>query len=74
MTKPMKKLTLSQPEDWIQRWQVEAFKRNVDLSVWVGQACNAQLSEEARCKLSVRTGRGKPPRERSEASDDRYID
>ena len=74
MTKRMKKLTLSQPEDWIQRWQVEAFKQNVDLSVWVGQACNAQISEEARSKLSSRTGRGKPSKHRLETPDDRYID
>lgn len=74
MNKRMKKLTLSQPEDWIQRWQVEAFKQNVDLSVWVGQACNAQLSEEARSKLSSRTGRGKPSKQRPETPDDRYID
>jgi hypothetical protein len=73
MTKRMKKLTLSQPEDWVLRWQVEAFKEGIDLSVWIGQACNAMLPQEARDKLSKRTGRGKPPKS-SQYQDDRYID
>lgn len=55
-----KKITVTQPEDWVLRWQAEAWRQGMDLAQWIGECCNAKLSPEVRAKLSERVGRGRP--------------
>lgn len=60
----MAKITMTQPEDWVQRWRMEAWKKQMDLAEWIGEACNKQLSAEALAKLSTRVPRGRPAKPR----------
>lgn len=53
------KKTISQPEDWWQAWEVQAFKAGLHLSEWIAEQCNSQVPEKTRAKLSERTPRGR---------------
>ncbi|AMV35711.1 hypothetical protein VN12_26700 [Pirellula sp. SH-Sr6A] len=53
------KKTITQPEDWWQAWEVEAFKQGKLLSEWIGDCCNATLPKKSRDRLTIRAGRGR---------------
>lgn len=67
-TKPQRtvRLGISQPPDWIAAWEAEANRQGIDLSQWIGLACNAQLPLAVRKALSDRIGRGRPTKTKGE--------
>ncbi len=75
MMRQAKKITVSQPEDWLEAFQRQASIEGMSFSKWVGLACLKALpfSDESEWTpekaieahgLSPRAGRGRPvPRE-----------
>lgn len=58
--KPMARVPMRQPADWIDAWRAQADKQGLTLSEWIGQRCNEALPQQVQRGLSERVGRGRP--------------